>query len=131
MTTLRYSMLISARAAGVALGSCWVGDQKQPGMNGVTVHRVTAVISRIGLATAISPEEAQAGDRPLSAKHGSRSILLFTNTEKQEGRRHPPPLPFQTHDGLAATACHEVVWRTRLLRGHLVVGRSLRDPVEA
>jgi hypothetical protein len=82
------------------------------------VHRVTAVITRNGVRTATSSED---GQMP-SAKLDSRTMMLFTNTEMEGGRRHPAPQPFQAHDGLAATACHEVVRRTRLLLGRVVVG---------
>jgi hypothetical protein len=85
------------------------------------MHRVRAFVTRNVVEAATSSEDVQADDQPPSAKLGSRNMMLFTNTEKQGGRRHPTPLPFQTHDGLAATACHEVVRGTRLLLGHLMV----------
>jgi hypothetical protein len=131
MTRLRYSMCIGVKAVGAPAECGWNGARTWSGMKGVTVHRVTAAITRNGVMTATSSEDVQAGDQPPSAKLGSQTMMLFTNTEKRGGRRHPTPLPSQAHDGLAATACHEVVGGTGLLLGHLMIRRSLRDPAEA
>jgi hypothetical protein len=121
MTARVYSRCIRVGCADAGVDCGWNGVRTWSGTKGVTVHRVTAAITR-KVVGETSSEDGHASGQPPAAKLGSRTIMLFANTEKRGGRRHPTPLPFQAHDELAATACHEVVGGTTgLLLGHLMV----------